>query len=477
MNKFVVVSLAALGGGIALVPIVALGKGGVAAPIARLQGETKIRANVYVGETALGGLTPEAAELKLRQWWEVKRKGKLTIKADGKTTKLTLTPTMLGVGLDDAATVAGLPLSGIMPDSEPDRADFKPVFLKIAEPDKSLVAALTEKASKPARVVWRNGAAVRTTEGASQDVDASTVADHVIASLEKGNDFVMVDMKKATKHVPDENLKEITHVVTSFSTRFSAGNRPRSANIKLAASFFDGQVLMPGDRISYNETVGQRTLKRGFKVAGVYIDGRHDTGVGGGICQVSTTLYNAGLFADMKVVRRRNHSLPVPYVPLGRDATVDWGNIDLVLENASDSPVAIESAYTPGRLTFRVLGAKPDPNVKIDVEGSGVRTSPGRTITRRDPSIPSGVRRVAESGGSARSVSTVRIVKQDGKVVRRDSLGTSYYGGSPRVILVGSGPRPKPRVVPPPAKPVTVPPPAASVPPPVTEPGQTESLP
>ncbi|RYG39000.1 hypothetical protein EON81_02185 [bacterium] len=462
---------------IAMVSLVAVGSGAVVFPLAgAAHREETIQANVFVNEVAVGGLSPQAASLKLRQWWEGARKTKLEVKAEGKSIKLpALTPTMLGVGLDDTETVRQLPLAGLMAIGEPERTDFEPVFKKVGEPDKSLAASLTKAAvTRPAKAVWRKGAVVRTEEGGSLTLDASSVAERTIAVLESGEKTVSVALISAKKHVSDEDLKRVSHVVSTFTTKFSAGNRPRSSNIKLAASFFNGQVLMPGDRISYNETVGQRTIRRGFKEAGVYVDGRHDTGVGGGICQVSTTLYNAALFADLKIVRRRNHSLPVPYVPLGRDATVDWGNIDLVLENSSDGPIAVESAYTPGKLTFRVLGPEPEKGKVVKIEGTGVSFSPGRVITKRSAALPKGTTRVEESGGTAKSVSTFRVVMKDGKPVRRDSLGRSFYGGSPRVIVVGTA-NPKPKVVPPPTAPAsaTALTPAA----PVDGPAQTAPLP
>ncbi|RYG49362.1 hypothetical protein EON79_01550 [bacterium] len=462
---------------VAMVSLVAVGSGAVVFPLAgAMHREETIQANVFVNEVAVGGLSPQAASLKLRQWWEGARKTKLNVKAEGKSLALpALSPTMLGVGLDDVETVRQLPLAGLLPGGEPERTDFKPLFKKTGEPDKSLALALTKGSVKrPARAVWQKGTVVRKEEGGSLTLDASTVADRTIATLENGQNTVQVALIPAKKHVSDEDLKQITHVLSSFTTKFSAGNRPRSANIKLAASFFNGQVLMPGDRISYNETVGQRTIRRGFKVAGVYIDGRHDTGVGGGICQVSTTLYNAALFADLKIVQRRNHSLPVPYVPLGRDATVDWGNIDLVFENSSETPIAVESVYTPGKLTFRVLGPAPEPGKVVKIEGTGVRFSPGRVVTKRSAALPLGTTRVEESGGSAKSVSTFRVVMKDGKQIRKDSLGRSFYGGSPRVVVIGTA-KPKPKVIVPPA--TTVPPTAVTPAPREDGPAQTAPLP
>src|SRR5262249_4274073 len=159
---------------------------------------------------------------------------------------------------------------------------------------------------------------------------------------------------------------------------------------------------------SFNGTVGRRTEKAGFQIAGVYKNGKHDFDVGGGICQVSTTLYNAALLDDLKIVERHNHSMPVAYVPLGRDATVDYGALDLEIANNSDHPIAINSEFHPGKLTFRILGKKDKSlDVKIESDGSQ-RWDPGTQLVS-DPSLPAGKRKVIDKGSSGRQVSTYRL--------------------------------------------------------------------
>ncbi len=242
-------------------------------------------------------------------------------------------------------------------------------------------------------MTYSKGAILVRKERANLVLDAAKLQKAVQEMLPK-LEPTPVPIIEGKKRVPDEELAKVKEVVSEYTTRFSAGNRPRSSNIQLAASFFNGQVLMPGDKLSYNDTVGRRTIKRGFKVAGVYINGKHDTGVGGGICQVSTTLYNAALFANLGIPQRQNHSLPVPYVPLGRDATVDFGNIDLVLQNTTDAPIAVVSTYTPGALTFRILGQKvPGQQVtvsqgRVSTRTRGVRTVVDRNLGRRFATSP-----------------------------------------------------------------------------------------
>ncbi|MDX2064146.1 MAG: VanW family protein [Fimbriimonadaceae bacterium] len=415
-----------------------------------------IRANVYVNGVQLGGMTPDAAARKLRQWWEVERLRTVTLNSPVVKDLPALTPGKLGIKFDDAATVAALPKGNPtvgfvsqIGQPEPERLDVAPKFAVIGRVAPELIAAIdkvNENLSE-AKVEFVAGQIKLTPEKTPVALSEEAFQQNLSNILSNPKDWSLpLPLTEGKKRIPDEELGKIREVVSSFSTTFSAGNRPRSSNIRLAAQYFDGKILLPGQRISYNDTVGQRTRARGFKEAGVYVNGRHDTGIGGGICQVSTTLYNAALFANMKIVQRQCHSLPVPYVPVGRDATVNWGSIDLVLENNLGQPIAIDSEYTPGRLTFRILGTKV-PGQMVKITGTGVRYRDRGVRRVVDPSIPAGVTRVIEGGSAARATSTFRTVYVNGQVVKREPLGVSSYYGSPRIIAVGSrraAPKPAP---------------------------------
>jgi vancomycin resistance protein YoaR len=196
--------------------------------------------------------------------------------------------------------------------------------------------------------------------------------------------------------------------------------------------------------MSFNGLVGRRTPQAGYRIAGVYVNGRHEVDFGGGICQVSSTLYNAALLANLKIAKRSNHSMPVPYVPLGRDATVDYDSgTDLLIENNSDGPIAVDAEYLPGKLTFRVLGQKvPGQSVKI-VQGPRRSWGNGTRVVR-DPRLPAGRTVVQESGSAGHALRVTRIVLRDGVEVARESLGVSHYPGGDRIVRVGAArPRPK----------------------------------
>lgn len=157
----------------------------------------------------------------------------------------------------------------------------------------------------------------------------------------------------------DLNRFDLEHPIGEFSTRFNRWMVNRCFNIRLAASALDGKVILPGEVFSYNDTVGERTMERGFRLAPVFINKEHSIGVGGGVCQVSTTLYNAAVVSTgLELVERHHHSLDVPYIAPGRDATVVYGYLDLKFKNNKPFPVLIRSYYQPGRIQFRFFKVK-----------------------------------------------------------------------------------------------------------------------
>ncbi|MEG1997965.1 MAG: VanW family protein, partial [Clostridiales bacterium] len=145
-------------------------------------------------------------------------------------------------------------------------------------------------------------------------------------------------------------------LLARYTTSFNAGNRNRTTNLRLAATAINGTVIPAGGSFSFNNTVGPRTSRRGYKMAIIYSAGKEIDGLGGGICQVSSTLYNTVLAASLKVTQRHTHSLPVSYVPKGRDATVSYGALDFRFQNNRSYPVTIKATINGGRLTVDLWG-------------------------------------------------------------------------------------------------------------------------
>lgn len=184
-----------------------------------------------------------------------------------------------------------------------------------------------------------------------------------------------VTTKPAPVEAPTFSIEEVTteaptepplyKEIARYETKYNTSQKDRTTNVTLAASFINGVVLQPGDIFSFNETVGDRTKARGFKDAVVYNNGSKETGIGGGICQVSSTLFNAALLANLEIVERHNHSLKVGYTPNGRDATVFYGNQDFRFRNNSDYPVQISIYCAKGRLLIAINSYQPAPVVDI----------------------------------------------------------------------------------------------------------------
>ncbi|MEI7985080.1 MAG: VanW family protein [Armatimonadota bacterium] len=434
-------------GGIVLVGSLAVVSIVVAAVV---QGtEAKLVKGSQVGVVEVGGLTQVEAQKKLRLWWETAKLEKLTLTIKDKSLKKTFTPGELGISIDDVASIAQIPIEGLVGQvlTKPEISKFplktKPVLFDI----KTLNASVKESYGDPgpARVKFVSGKIVREPEKPRFTLDDSALPEAVVKGI-LDDQVVTIPIKEEPKRITDEVLNQITDVVSEFSTNFSADNRPRSNNIRLASGKLNGIVIMPGEKMGFNETVGERTLKGGYKVAGVYVNGKHDTGIGGGICQVSTTLYNASLFANLKVLERSNHSMPVPYVPLGRDATVNYGAQNLVIENSTTTPIVVASQYQPGKLTFRILGKK-EEGLEVKIFQGRVRSSGASTRREFDPRLAPGTTKVQHNGDN-RYVQTFRTVYKNGVKVGTETLKDSFYNGGGTIISYGPKAPPKPAAPP-----------------------------
>ena len=408
--------------------------------------EPKIRAGVFAGPVELAGLTRTQAEYKLRAWWEEVRKAPLELVADGLTKPIgSLTPGQLGVTIDDVATTLDAPMEGplgtlVASVQGEAPADHLALKWKSNGADPKALDKLVDDAlgdPQPARIGFSHGEIVRVPEVASEKVDRSKLMDAVSEAVMTSS-AVKLPFEPADKHVPDAALAEITDVVSEFTTHFRVSQRSRDNNIRVASGMLSGHVLMPGETMSFNSVVGERTRKAGFSLAGIYKDGKHDVGIGGGICQVSTTLYNASLLANLGIDRRVNHSMPVPYVPLGRDATVDYGSADLVIRNSYSTPIAVTSEYQPGALTFRILGKK-DPGLSVKIVTAGERSWPAPVKKVPDAKLAAGKTQIVEKGCPGFSIRSYRLVFENGTLVKREALGTSFYPGGKRIVSVGKG--------------------------------------
>ncbi len=229
----------------------------------------------------------------------------------------------------------------------------------------------------------------------------------------------------------DIEAMNVNGLISSFTTKFDAGNHNRSYNIGLAAGAFNNTLLSPGEEFSFNNRVGPRTAQNGYREAMVIEADAFVPGLGGGVCQVSSTLYNAVLLAGLEIVERSNHTLAINYLPLGRDATVAYGSQDLKFRNNLKSYVYIKTSVSSGALTIKIFGNKQQQkSVQLETVIDSV-ISP-RVTTKKDANLLQGKTVVEKAGASGYRVSAHRIINGSKQLLSRD-----YYRPIERVIRLG----------------------------------------
>ncbi len=275
-------------------------------------------------------------------------------------------------------------------------------------------------------------------------VDGASVASPTHDSLLDGPEAILTQ-KALVPELTAASLEQIDGKLAEFSTYYS-GIRNRRDNIVLAVRHIDGTLLQAGEIFSYNKTVGPRDSQAGFKPAPQYLNGKHVMGEGGGICQVSSTLFNAALLSSLKIVRRQNHSMPVGYLRHGRDATAAYGAIDMQFQNDTPAPIYIRASAKGGLLQFSIWG-KRTPGREVVMQ-KGRETNTGSPVeTHRDPRLAAGRRVVEVRGSPGINVTWYRIIKENGQVVKREPF-TSHYTAFPTIVAVGTRARKAPALKP-----------------------------
>jgi vancomycin resistance protein YoaR len=238
-----------------------------------------------------------------------------------------------------------------------------------------------------------------------------------------------------TSAAKDLGVKEL---VSTFTTTFNAGDVPRVHNIGLIAAAVHGSLVRPGETFSMNRATGERTAAKGYRTAHVIRNGELVDGLGGGVCQAGTTMFNAVFFAGLPVLERRNHSLHISHYPMGRDATLNWPGTDLKFRNDSPYGIYLTGRATASTLTFSLWSTSRGYKVAFSTSAArNFRAPPTRY--EDDPTLPKGEEVVEETGSSGFDVTVFRTVTRGGQVVRKDSF-VSVYRPWTRVVRRGTKP-------------------------------------
>lgn len=272
-------------------------------------------------------------------------------------------------------------------------------------------------------------------EGIDFDVDAAKQ----LLTEEKEEYEIPLKITKPTKTVKDIGTEAFPDLLATFSTNYNAGNANRTTNLKLAANKINGTVLLPNEEFSYNKVVGERTIKAGYKMAATYSNGAVVDGLGGGICQISSTLYDAVVMANLKITTRRNHQFVTSYLPAGKDATVVWGSQDFKFVNSRKYPIRITATVQNGVATIQVWGIKEEVEYDISIETKKIATIEPTIQYISDPSLPAGQQKVVQAGSNGRKVEAYKVTKLNGQVVSTTLLSKDTYNAMKRIVRVGTG--------------------------------------
>ncbi len=233
----------------------------------------------------------------------------------------------------------------------------------------------------------------------------------------------------------DMNIEER---ISTYTTTYVASNRPRVNNIHMLGDALDGQLVKPGGTFSFNGAIGERTAAKGYVEAPAIVDGKLVPQLGGGICQVGTTLFNSVFLSGLPVTERHNHSFYISHYPAGRDATVSWGGPDLKFKNDTGEWLLISVSYTSGSITISLYGTDPGYRV-ISKTGPFTNERDYATEKTKDPKLDEGVKVIDDPGVKGKTCVVTRTVKKDGEVVRSDTF-KSVYRPKTEIVRVGTKP-------------------------------------
>lgn len=313
-----------------------------------------------------------------------------------------------------------------------------------ARANDAIEAVLTEVAIRlapepqNAQVAVRDGTVIVTRPSqVGRVLNVPATRERIIATLNADRGAVDAAIQTVAPKFTTQDAQDLRGGIASFTTRL-APIPNRTHNIALAAGFIRGRMLAPGEVFSYNQAIGPTTPARGFAEAPVLINDELVPGEGGGVCQASSTLFNVALLADLQILARVNHSRPVAYLPIGRDATVNSGVLDLRFRNTTGHFLLLWASVEGQSLTITAYGTPvAGKEISIVVADREEFAPPQGTLVKEDPALEAGqvVTREPQIGYR---VKTYRVVKMNGQVIHKELVAISQYRAVPRTVKLGT---------------------------------------
>ncbi|MGB9792019.1 MAG: VanW family protein [Thermacetogeniaceae bacterium] len=274
-----------------------------------------------------------------------------------------------------------------------------------------------------------------------QAVDYQAVIDALSRMESPYSSKIRLKLRRVEPKVRTEDVlaMKINGLLSSYTTYFDVSNVNRTYNINVAADAIDNIVIKPGEVFSFNRIVGPRSKEAGYKEALVIVEDQFTPGIGGGVCQVSSTLYNAALLAGLEVLERHNHSLPVAYVPLGRDATVAYGGYDLKFRNNTRGCICIRARVSGGALTVKIFGDVAEKK-NITIESIVDDVLEPKVIKKEDPNLYVGKVVEERKGVRGYRVRVFAYIREPNGQVIKKLLSKDLYKPIDQIVRVGTKP-------------------------------------
>ena len=408
---------------------------------------------VYIGDIAVGGMNADEATQAVQADVAQRMSAQFTLTAGER--QVTVSAEDLGVEwanthvIEDALTVgkAGNLIERYKAKKDLENAD-KVFDIQYDVDEQKVKSCLEANAGElnqePVEngLTRENGAFVLTEGKQGVEVDTTKavaeIEDFFSSDWNGGNGTIELSAKVVDPKVSAEDLKKVKDVLGTFSTDFSASSAGRIANVKNATEKINGSVLYPGEEFSVYDTIGPLDASNGYELAGAYENGTTVESYGGGVCQVSTTLYNAVIRAELEVTERFNHSMMVDYVQPSMDAAIAGTYKNMKFKNSTEAPVYIEGYTDGGILYFTIYGEETrDPDRKVTFESETVSVDEPATqiVASGDPI---GAVNVTQKSHTGRTAQLWKIVTVNGVEKSREVFNKSKYNASPKIISVGT---------------------------------------
>lgn len=318
----------------------------------------------------------------------------------------------------------------VIEEENPETLDIDVVYSKVAR--KAIDATIDESGDKP---IFKNHVV-------GLDFNKENLKE--ILTKEENNIEGKIIKYNLTITQPKIKLADIKwdlykDTVSSYKTYFTTYDTNRVTNLKICLRILDGTVVMPGETFSFNNTIGPGTSAQGFLPASTFKNGQIVKEIGGGICQIASTLYNVALYGSFEIKERKNHSLPVGYVPASRDATVYYPYLDFKFKNTRNYPIKIVTTFNAGgSLSISFMGTKEEVEYEVILTSWKTGTVPITTIYQDDPSIEIGKTKVIQKGVNGYTSVGYKEVKLNGKQISKTLLSTDKYFSTQTIIARGT---------------------------------------